>query len=357
MSADKAKKKKVKKFEEYEKKTEKTVEQLKFFNLLQLGDRYSQTLELYDFIPKYVWGKVERINGEFLRPITRNFECRGNRYQITVKPASIRDKDGVYRNYFPSKREELVEDVLRKLATMGNAILLDDQAAVTFTLYQLQKELKNKGHGYKIQDIKDALFILAETHLELTSADGQRVIKANMIESLGLQTRDDWKGNGTKTRAFVRFNPLVTAAIKAKEIRLINYETAMSLANVIARQLFKRMSHNYIQAAKDKTFNIGLLTLIRDFGLTVYPELRNNLREVLKALEELKEKNVILEYTVEKTLEANQRNKMIDALFTIQTTTDFNNEMKYVANKRDESKVISASQFQEVAESKRLLRR
>lgn len=344
--------KKQKKLEEYEQT--KPV-QLGFFEMLGLDEQqYSQTLELYDFIPKYVWGNVERINGEFLRPITRGFECRGQNYKITIKPASIKDKDGVFRSYFPSKREELIEDALRKFVCIGRGLFLDEQAGVTFTLYQLQKELQSRGHGYKIADIRDGLFILSETHLELTSADGQSFIKANMIESLGLQTRDDWKGDGKKTRAFVRFNPLVTAAIRAKAIRQLNYEKSMSLSNVIARQLFKRMSHHYTQASHDRTYTIALSTMIRDFGLTAYTEVRNNLREVVKAMEELKAKDVILEYIIKKTVDAHQRNKMIDALFTIRTTTDFNNDM-WDANKRDRDKIIPGPLMAEADENKRLL--
>ncbi len=53
--------------------------QLTLFDLEQDEDSYSQSIELYDFIPKYVWGKVERVNGKFLDTLKREFECRGKR--------------------------------------------------------------------------------------------------------------------------------------------------------------------------------------------------------------------------------------------------------------------------------------
>jgi hypothetical protein len=47
-------------------KQEKPI-QLTLFELLLPGEQaYSNTVELYDFIPKYHWGKVERVNGMFL---------------------------------------------------------------------------------------------------------------------------------------------------------------------------------------------------------------------------------------------------------------------------------------------------
>ncbi len=82
--------------------------QLTLFELLLPQERgLSNTIELYDFIPKYHWGKVERIGGEFLRALEREFECRGQKYKVKIRPASIEDKDGMERYYYPSKRGSL----------------------------------------------------------------------------------------------------------------------------------------------------------------------------------------------------------------------------------------------------------
>ena len=73
-------------------------------------------------MPKYHWGKVERIGGKFLDTLEREFECKGTRYKIKIAPARITDKDGIDREYFPSKREELVEDALRRFATTQQGV-------------------------------------------------------------------------------------------------------------------------------------------------------------------------------------------------------------------------------------------
>ncbi len=170
--------------------------QLSLFELLLPQEKgLSNTIELYDFIPKYHWGKVERIGGEFLRSLEREFECRGQKYKVKIRPASIDDKDGKERYYYPSKREELVEDALRKFVAEGQGVFWDDAAGVTFTLYQLQEELRRNGHSYSKQEIKDALLICARTNITVTILRHLRVtskkskFSGNFPNSLNLWLR------------------------------------------------------------------------------------------------------------------------------------------------------------------------
>jgi hypothetical protein len=52
--------KNVKRFEDY---ARSRPDQMSLFELMETDQRsYSNTIELYDFIPKYVWGKVNRVN-------------------------------------------------------------------------------------------------------------------------------------------------------------------------------------------------------------------------------------------------------------------------------------------------------
>lgn len=318
--------------------------QLTLFGMFKPQERgLSNTIELYDFIPKYHWGKVERIGGEFLRSLEREFECRGQKYKVKIRPASIEDKDGKERYYYPSKREELVEDALRKFTAEGQGIFLDDAAGVTFSLYQLQEELKRNGHSYSKQEIKDALLICARTNITVTSEDGNTVLVSNVFETLGLQTIEDRRENGQKSRAFVRFNALVTKSIRSRTFRQINYEKVMSYRNVIARQLHKRMSHHYIQASVVNPYSILLTTIIRDFGLTPYTRLRDNLRDVQIALDEMVEKDTLLSYKIEKFLENSKRNKLLDAKFILMPNPLFAGEIIRANKKLLEIKNVEVS--------------
>ena len=299
----------VKKLEEY---NNTKPEQMASFELAGVENKkYSNTIEFYDFMPKYHWGNVERINKQFLPRLEREFECKGNKFKIKIDPAKIEDKEGLVKDYYPSQREELVEDALRKLACEGNGIFLDDQAGVVCSLYQIQKELQRIGHGYNKKQIKDALFVCAGSTIEVTTEDGGGIFRSHIFETVGLQM------NTERGEAYIRFNPLVTASIKNKTFRQFNYEKSMSYRNVIARQLYKRMSHYYKQAGLMNTYSILLSTIIRDFGLTKYEKLANNLREAKQAIEELKAKDVVLNYKLETILNTNQRNKLTDAKFII----------------------------------------
>jgi hypothetical protein len=305
-------------------------EQLTLFEMIAPDEKkYSNTIELYDFIPKYYWGKTDnlRVEGKFLDVLEREFMCRGKHYKVKIKPASIEQKNGMEKYFYPSKREELVEDALRKLVCEGKGRFLDDSAGVFFSLYELQEELKSNGHTYSITQIKDALMVCAQSSLVVTNEEGTELMVSTIFPTLSLQTKDDWKGNGEKTESFVRFNPLVTKSIMEMQFRQFNYQKSMQYKSVIARQLHKRMSHHYIQASIANSYNINLTTIIRDFGLTAYDKISNNLREVEKALSELADNHVILKYDALKTFNSKNKNKITDVNFIIVPHPIFVNEV------------------------------
>jgi hypothetical protein len=302
-------------------------EQMELFQALLPDDKhFSNTIEFYDFCPKYVYWRTERLQDKFLDRIERDFECRGMRYNIAIDPAKIKDSDGVVRDYFPGVVEELVEDALRKLAVDGHGLFLDDQAAVTFTLYELQQELAKNGHTYSLDQIKKALMVCVGTTIHLTTESGETVFSDHLFETVGLNTREDWKGQGKKTKAFVRFNSLVTKSIKEGTWRQFNYEISMRFKSVISRQMNKRLSHNFTYANMAQDFNISLSTMLRDFGLTPYEYIRDNLRQVTKALDEMVEKKVIRKYEVKNVYDANRKNKLVDAIITVKPDLDFVNQ-------------------------------
>ena len=296
-----------------------------FESLLPNDQQFSNTIEFYDFCPKYVYWRSERVSDKFLDRIEREFECRGSGYRLSIDPAKIKDSDGVVRDYFPGVAEELVEDALRKLAVDGHGLFLDDQAAVTFTLYELQKELSKTGHTYSLEQIKKALMVCVGTTIHLTTQSGDTVFSDHLFETVGLNTREDWKGQGKKTKAFVRFNSLVTKSIKEGSWRQFNYEISMRFKHVVSRQLNKRMSHHFTQAHLATPYNILLSTMLRDFGLTTYSYVRDNLRHVTKALDEMVGKRVIRSYEVKNIYDADRKNKLIDALIELKPDINFVN--------------------------------
>lgn len=316
--------------------------QLELFESLLPNDKqFSNTIEFYDFCPKYVYWRNERVQDKFLDRIEREFQCRGQEYNLSIDPAKVKDSDGVVRDYFPGLVEELVEDALRKLAVDGHGLFLDDQAAVTFTLYELQQELAKNGHTYSLEQIKKALMVCVGTTIHITTPSGETIFSDHLFETVGLNTREDWKGQGKKTKAFVRFNSLVTKSIKEGSWRQFNYEISMRFKHVVSRQLNKRMSHNFTQANLATNYTISLSTMLRDFGLTSYEYARDNLRYVKKSLEEMIEKRVIRGYTVEEIFDVNRKNKLVDAIIVIKPDLNFANQIIRANIKQREVKQLT----------------
>lgn len=314
---------KPKKFEEH---SVSVPEQLAFFFLTEKESDYSNTVELYDFMPKYVWSKQDRINDQFLERVNRTFEFRGREFQLKMDPARLEDKDGVVREYFPGIKEEHVEDILRKMMTEGYGVMLDGEAGIRFTLYQLQKELADHGHTYSYDQIKNAIQVLKGTdiYLEASKTSDQDLINIafSPIETYG------FKDNGEETQTFVRFSPLVTRSIKQQSYRMINYKKVNEFSNdVIARQLYKRLSHVYTYAKVGNTFNIMLTTLIRDFGLTFYEKLGQNGKQVEKALEVLKTQRVLIKYEMIPIFEKKPRKKLVDVKYILHPDVKFVNDI------------------------------
>lgn len=293
----------------------------------------SNTIELYDAMPKYFWGKLpkrsENSNGDkcYLEPIERVFSFRDQNYRVVITPARIKCKDGVYRDHFPKEREDFVEYALRKLAYSGrHGCFLDDQASVTFSLYELKKELERTGHHYNINEIKEALSVCNETNIKLFSEDGKTLISSSLFITIGLQTREDWKNTGKKTKCFVQFNSLVTKSIKSGTYRQLGfYDTCMTYKNYLARYLQIRMSHLFTQASVLNPYTISLNTIIRDSGTKRYKSLYDNLCHLESALDEMKEKDVILHYKTDKVFEGR---KLVDGIIHITVTAAFSKHMK-----------------------------
>ena len=98
-------------------------------------DRYSNTIELYDAVPKYFSNPKLmaslRKDGKFLLALKREFEHKGERYTLYIRPARVIYKNGDQKEYYPSPREELVEEALRKIACDRlKGVYLDDGAGV-----------------------------------------------------------------------------------------------------------------------------------------------------------------------------------------------------------------------------------
>lgn len=251
--------------------------------------KYSQSIELYDFMPKYFWRKAKRDENGTLPILVREFTCRDVKRKLRVHPAGavINENTNEAKYFYLGRREEIVEEVLRKLAIESGAFY-DGQPGVSFTIGQIRRELAHHNHNYSYYEVVESLNILALTKIELINPGEKKAsVIFSPIETLGLS------GDGDETQSYVVFSTPVTEAIKGLNFRLYNYEQVMSYRTIVARLLHKRMAHHYKQASITNKYRIYLSTIIRDFGLTAQKSLGDNLREAEKSLQEMIDKNVL----------------------------------------------------------------
>ena len=69
----------------------------------------------------------------------------------------------------------------------------------------------------------------------------------------------------------------------------------MELKLFLARWIYRKMSHNYTQASKEKNacYRISLDTIVEGAGISIYDSLPNTVRRIVKALESLKDAGII----------------------------------------------------------------
>ena len=309
-----------------------------FLNEDEETQNYSNTIELYDAVPKYFASKKQmaelREAGQFLPSLKRDFRHRGREYSVKITPARIEDKkNGGEREYYPSQREELIEEALKKIACdQLNGVFLNEIAGVQFTLYELRKELATRGHGIHLHDLVTSLQICRNSGIKITSTDGKNVLlDSSIFPVLVLSSRQEWEEDPKNTRCYVQFNPLITYSMKKLAYRQFDYVRFMNFSHQLSRWLFKRLSHNYTQASLADPYRIRLSTIIRDSALVNNSRLRDQVRYLDLTIQELKEKQVIL--TDQKKVIKGSRNKIQDVEYILTPHVHFISQAKK-ANRR-----------------------
>src|SRR6266404_4736734 len=108
---------------------------------------------------------------------------------------------------YPSPREELVEEALRKIACDRlKGVYLDDGAGVQFTLYELKKELRERGHDINSVDLVESLKICNLTNISIQTADGKAIIQSPIFPTLLIASREDWLAEPKHAKCYVQFN-------------------------------------------------------------------------------------------------------------------------------------------------------
>lgn len=302
-------------------------------------DKLSNTIEFWDGVPKYFVSRKEmhnlRTTDGFLRKAERSFQHGGRSFTVKIRPARLTDPEGKDQEFYPSAREELVEDALRKIAADQSFGFYEDvpdrsRSGVVFSLHMLRKELSRRGHTLSYQQVTEALHVLSDAGIEIFTSDGKSFFKSAILPTLAGVSQMDLK-NDPKARWYADFCPLVTESIRAMTYRQFDYHTMMQHTSQLARWLHKRLAHNYTNASYTTPYQCLFSSVKRDSCLLEYKRERDCVRKLDEAFQELRQHEVLLSY--KKQDERGTRGRILDVKYTLQPHPEFVKQIK-AANKR-----------------------
>ncbi|MFC1337332.1 MAG: replication initiation protein [gamma proteobacterium symbiont of Clathrolucina costata] len=295
-----------------------------------LDKNYSNTLEIYDLAGKFLYDKHTKYFSSASADeteFTRITSYRHMDLKISVTAANIeRVKNGKKQRtfVFPGAREEIIEDVLRKLATERRAEAYEATTGadagtkfvgIAFTLYEVYEELKRVGKAYSYSEIREALQIMNRSILSIKSMDDSIDLSAPFFPIVALSER----GNKKDHRSFVCFHPMVTEVILSLNFRRYNYTKALEFKRHYTRLTYKRLCHRWIQAAPDKPYSILLSTLIISMKAP-YTNLYQDKALFTDVMEDLVKEDVLKRYEMTPKKEGK---KIIDWRFDLYASESF----------------------------------
>src|ERR671914_1591830 len=239
-------------------------------------DQLSNTFDLWDSVPRYSVSRQamtkQRTEKGFLELLKIDFNYKRMFLKAIIQPARIEERDGTTQDYYPSANEELVEDALRKIATVQNNGYFDRQnyrSGVVFTLYMLRQELKKRGHTRSYQQIVLSLNILARSTIEIRAEDGKggEGFTVSPYFPGMLAVSKNKLADDPQAKWIVQFHPLVTQAINALTYRQFNYAQMMSHSIQLARWVHKQLSLKFTFASLTTPFEMRYSTIKRDSAL------------------------------------------------------------------------------------------
>ena len=309
-------------------------------------DDQSNAVPMWDSVPKYAVSRrqqsrmrdaegrlpVLRVESVISRPGEQGasqVSCR-----MKLAPATVETEPGVFRQFYPSATEELVEIVLRKfLADLdrGEHDAGEKRSWVSFSLSQIRAELAERGHTRSLDEIKLALEVMNGCRLEIeTEERGRRAtLSAPILPMIGKVSRSEFDGDRSM-RWSAQMHVLVSAAINVIDYRQFDYARHMSLRTQVARYLHMRVSMNFRNAGVGQTYRLRLSTIARDSQLLQRKRLLDNLRTVEEALGELVDAGVLYRYETQREREGK---RVTDAIFALEASLDQINDTK-AANRR-----------------------
>ncbi len=309
--------------------------------LFEMEDRsQSHMIALYDTAPRFVFVSKGRgtepelpAANAFVQSVHKEFPFKDALFSLTLQPARIyrpakpgpgddpADKRMVEYEVFPSEREQIVEQVVRRLAMDRSRLSLmgdkQDRVRVHFSLYEIRRELRAVNRTMDTAEIREALEILARTRMIISKVpeNGRKsarpVLESSVFPTLYIRPRTGEGGEDDENDTYLEFNALVASAIRNLEFKPISYQWIMRLKSPVARWLYNRLSIEYgdldLTRMPDGVPPMILSAddIINNSGMNEWSRRRDTLRTVTLAVDSLVEEGILDQ--VEKTVSKDGR--------------------------------------------------
>jgi hypothetical protein len=300
----------------------------------------SNTVEYWERIPKYFLTaeqqKKLRTPTDHADPYEYEYflkDKQGNTlpYKLEIQPALIKGANGKYRAYFPTKTEETIEEVLKKIFTEQNYGIHDPkntESWVKFSYSMIRKELYRMGCGLRYDQIKHGLEVMSKCVLTVYESD-KEIYTGAILQDYCSVDRKKYLDHSEGLHV-ARLPVFISHAINTLQYRQYNYVRFMECKEQLTRFLYKRLVNRFIHANYMNDYHFMYSDIKQSSGLLQQGEEYNNRKKVISSLDELKARKVIMSYEAEDRREGR---KVEDVKYKITAHPDFVTEQK-AANKR-----------------------
>lgn len=307
----------------------------------------SNTIEIWDAIPKYAFS-ARRQNGARddngrLPVHVSQFEYSSHKLdrpvncRMKVKPAAVEIEEGVFKDFYPSQSEEIVEEVLKKIFTdqqYGFHSPRESESWVRFTLHMIRKELKERGYTRSLDEIKRSLAIMAGTILEVEmEGRGRGLVYSNTILSDMVRTTRADIVDDPNAKCMARLPALISKGINGLDYRQYNYALNLRLPSQLTRWLHKRLINRYRHASLTASYKFLYSSIERDSKLLHNKRISANIKSLDEAIGELKEQGILFLVKSEKRFAGR---KLVDAAYEVTATSEFTSEVKAASARLNE---------------------
>lgn len=304
--------------------------------------KISNTVEIWERIPKYFSLRtLEKLRPKQGQPDPYEWEYIDDehKYTVVIQPALIKE-NGVYKAYFPSASEELIEEALKKILSDQQYGMHDPKNVETwvrFSLSMVYRELKGRGCTRSRAEIKHSIEVMNKCNVSFLK-DGKETWSGAILQDLVTVGREDYLAD-TDAHHIARLPLFISHAINKLEYRQFNYDRLMSCNSPLARWIYKRLIHRYRQASVLNSYHF-MYSDLKGSGLLQQTIEGDNRKKALAALDELVSKGVLIRYEPTKRMDGR---KIIDVKYTLYPSSDFVAEQK-AANKRVNENQIKANE-------------